>query len=283
MAYDLKKESDVKEYVEKLGMEYRFGCYMEKKPEACHLLGDYLEGIKKDFEKASKVYKSTCDDYGYAKSCYKYGNYSFLGKGKSGSKGEPRVAYQYYEKGCQLNDPDACLHSGLLLFSSSMPKEIDRDVMKGLEFLNKSCDMNNATACFYLSGMHIAGVQKKLDPAVAAAASASTSASTPSSGTAPPSAAAAATTAASTKTPLKDSDYVVLKDMKKAFLFARKACELRNMYACANLSQMYARGDGIEKNEKEAERYKKLAIEMHDEVKKQQETLGFQQGVGMPN
>lgn len=97
---------------------------------ACHLLGDYLEGIKKDFEKASKVYKSTCDDYGYAKSCYKYGNYSFLGKGKSGSKGEPRVAYQYYEKGCHLNDPDACLHSGLLLFSSSMPKEIDRDVPK---------------------------------------------------------------------------------------------------------------------------------------------------------
>ncbi|KAH8338061.1 cytochrome c oxidase assembly factor 7 homolog [Drosophila kikkawai] len=273
MAYDLKKESDVKEYVEKLGMEYRFGCYMEKKPEACHLLGDYLEGIKKDFEKASKVYKSTCDDYGYAKSCYKYGNYSFLGKGKSGSKGEPRVAYQYYEKGCQLNDPDACLHSGLLLFSSSMPKEIDRDVMKGLEFLNKSCDMNNATACFYLSGMHIAGVQKKLDPAATSASS--------SSSVAPPS--APTTASASTKTPPKDSDYVVLKDMKKAFMFARKACELRNMYACANLSQMYARGDGIEKNEKEAERYKKLAIEMHDEVKKQQETLGFQQGVGMPN
>lgn len=96
----------------------------------CHLLGDYLEGIKKDFEKASKVYKSTCDDYGYAKSCYKYGNYSFLGKGKSGSKGEPRVAYQYYEKGCNLNDSDACLHSGLLLVSRSMPKEIDRNVPK---------------------------------------------------------------------------------------------------------------------------------------------------------
>jgi len=46
---------------------------------------------------------------------------------------------------------------------------------------------------------------------------------------------------------------------------------------------MYARGDGIEKNEKEAEKYKKLALEMQDEVKKQQETLGFQQGVGMPN
>ncbi|KAH8396006.1 hypothetical protein KR222_001498 [Zaprionus bogoriensis] len=257
MAYDLKKESDVKEYVEKLGVEYRFGCYSEKKPEVCHLLGDYLEGIKKDFEKASKVYKSTCDDYGYAKSCYKYGNYSFLGKGKSGSKGEPRVAYQYYEKGCNLNDSDACLHSGLLLVSRSMPKEIDRNVPKGLQFLTKSCDMNNATACFYLSGMHISGVQKKPEDGASV--------------TAPP------------VKNLKDSDYIVLKDMKKAFQFAYKACELRNMYACANLSQMYARGDGTEKNEKEAEKYKKLALEMQDEVKKQQETLTFQQGVGMPN
>lgn len=96
----------------------------------CHLLGDYLEGIKKDFEKASKVYKSTCDDYGYAKSCFKFGNYSFLGKGKSGSKGDPKAAFSYYEKGCNLNDSDSCLHSGLLLVSRSMPKEIDRDVQK---------------------------------------------------------------------------------------------------------------------------------------------------------
>jgi hypothetical protein len=33
MAFDLKEEKDVKEYIEKLGIEYRFGCYSEKKPE----------------------------------------------------------------------------------------------------------------------------------------------------------------------------------------------------------------------------------------------------------
>ena len=33
MAFDLKQEGDVKEYVEKLGVEYRFGCYNEKKPD----------------------------------------------------------------------------------------------------------------------------------------------------------------------------------------------------------------------------------------------------------
>ena len=58
----------VKEYLDNLGVEYRlaelfgrmskvltkyfrFGCYHEKDPAACHLLGDYWEGIKKDFIK----------------------------------------------------------------------------------------------------------------------------------------------------------------------------------------------------------------------------------------
>lgn len=114
--------------------------------------------------------------------------------------------------------------------------------------------MNNATACFYLSGMHISGVQKQAEEHPPDVNSQSN----------------------------KDGDYIVLKDMKKAFDFAYKACELRNMYACANLSQMYARGDGTEKNESEAEKYKKMALEMQDEGKKNQQTLGFQQGLKMP-
>lgn len=33
MSLDLQSESDVKDYIERLGIEYRFGCYSEKKPE----------------------------------------------------------------------------------------------------------------------------------------------------------------------------------------------------------------------------------------------------------
>ncbi|XP_055685267.1 cytochrome c oxidase assembly factor 7 homolog [Lutzomyia longipalpis] len=242
MGYNLKDESEVKEYIENLGIEYRFGCFSEKKSEVCHLLGDYLEGIKKDFEKAGKVYRSNCDDYGYARSCLKYGHYSFVGKGESGSKGDPLRAYKYYEKGCSLSDADSCLHAGLLLVSQSLPKEIKRDIPKAFENLKKSCEMNNATACFYLSGMHISGVQTQADATA------------------------------------KTGKFIIAKDMKRAFEYAYKACELKNMYACANLSQMYARGDGIEKNEERAEKYKKMALEMQDEVK-QQASLEFQQGV----
>jgi len=253
MAYDLQNESDVKEYVEKLGIEYRFGCYSEKKPEVCHLLGDYLESIKKDFDKASKVYRSNCDDYGYGKSCLKFGHYSFLGKGKASTneKGDPKQAYKYYERGCELKDPDSCLHSGLIMVSKAMSTTIERDVLKGFDALTKSCKMDNGTACFYLSGMYISGVTKKDK--------------TPNS--------------PQTDAPLNPADYVVQKDMKKAFDFAARACELNNMYACANLAQMYMRGDGTEKNEKKAEQFKKKALEMQDEVKKKQTELKFQQGL----
>ena len=33
MAYDFKDEGEVKEFIKNLGIEYRFGCYSEKKPE----------------------------------------------------------------------------------------------------------------------------------------------------------------------------------------------------------------------------------------------------------
>lgn len=112
-----------------------------------------MESIKKDFEKASKVYKSNCDDYGYAKSCYKFGNYSFLGKGKSGSKGDPQQAYKYYEKGCELNDPESCLHSGLLLVSRAMPKQLQRNVPK----VRRQAALTPAGGCFEELIAHLNG------------------------------------------------------------------------------------------------------------------------------
>lgn len=124
--------------------------------------------------------------------------------------------------------------------------------------------MNNGNACFYLSGMHISGILKD-EYNTAKAKQELEQKDKPSSKGQVSSLPAAA--------------YVVERDMQKAFEFAYKACELRNMYACANLSQMYAKGDGIAKDEKKAEKYKQLAMEMQDEIKKQQQPLNFQQGL----
>lgn len=115
--------------------------------------------------------------------------------------------------------------------------------------------MDNGTACFYLSGMYISGVQKNDEKAAAAPQ----------------------------KQPVKPStnpdDYLLAKDMKKAFDYGIKACDLQNMYACANIAQMYQRGDGVAKDDKKAEFFKKKALVMQDEVRKVQTELKFQQGL----
>lgn len=45
------------------------------------MLADYLEAVSSDFEGAAKVYKENCDERNFARSCMKFGNYCYLGKG----------------------------------------------------------------------------------------------------------------------------------------------------------------------------------------------------------
>ena len=67
------------------------------------------------------------------------------------------------------------------------------------------------------------------------------------------------------------------KDMKTAFRHALKACELGNMYACSNVSQMYRKGDGVDKDEKLGAEFKQRAVDMQAQVKSKL-SMGFQQG-----
>lgn len=227
MAFDLKSEKDVKEYVDNLGIEYRFGCYSEKKPESCHLLADYFEGIKKDFERAAIVYKSTCDDYGLAESCHKYASYAFTGKG---CKQDVETALQYFSRGCEAGGMQSCLNAGLMHLSGATSNGQTKDVPRAMELIEKSCAGDNPTGCYYLSGLYISGVKGHHE-----------------------------------------------KDMKTAFRHALKACELGNMYACSNVSQMYRKGDGVEKDEKLGAEFKQRAVEMQEQVKSRL-NVGFQQG-----
>ncbi|XP_041971548.1 cytochrome c oxidase assembly factor 7 homolog [Aricia agestis] len=247
MAYDLKKEEDVKDYLENLGIEYRFGCYKEKKPEVCHLLGDYLEAIKKDYSKAARVYKSNCLDYKHGKSCLKYGNYALIGRGRE--KEEPVEALDYFEKGCDLNDPISCLHAGILLTATGPQAKVQRDVPKGYNYLKKSCDHKDAMACHYLSGMYLAGVPRNVHEY-------------------------------NPHNPEKNKniDYLIKPDMKQAFEFAKKGCELGNMFACANVSIMYKKGDGVEKNQQESKRYFEIAQNLQKAQDLTKE-VKFQQGL----
>ena len=49
MAWDLKSEEEVKEYLENLSTEYKFGCFSEQKPEGSALIIYYVWKVIIDF------------------------------------------------------------------------------------------------------------------------------------------------------------------------------------------------------------------------------------------
>ncbi|CAA9995361.1 unnamed protein product [Nesidiocoris tenuis] len=223
MAYDLKSEDEVKEYIQNLGTEYRFGCFSEKKPEVCHLLGDFLESISKDYQKASKVYRSNCEDYNFGHSCYKIGTYYLTGKAGLAISGIK--AYDYFKKGCSLGEANSCFRAGWLSILNVNKKQKDdkhflenpNTFLQGLEALKQGCDKDHADACHHLSALYMDGNTTEGDS--------------------------------------------LAKDMAKAFSYAMKACELGHVHACANVSLMYRRGEGVSKDEKNGEKYRLIAIE----------------------
>lgn len=91
----------------------------------CHLLGDFLEAIKKDYKKAGKVYKANCDDRDHPRSCHKYAGYVAMGKGE---KKNTKTALSYLEKACRLGHADACFNHGMLLIAAPIEEGVERNV-----------------------------------------------------------------------------------------------------------------------------------------------------------
>jgi len=111
----------------------------------CHLLGDYLEAIKKDEDKARKVYVTNCEDRTFGQSCHKSGMYAF-------KAADPNGALAFFEKACGLGVAESCLNAGMLHVNH---KAKDTDKEKGIQYLQQGCDKNNSHSCFYLSGIHM--------------------------------------------------------------------------------------------------------------------------------
>ena len=54
-----------------------------------------------------------------------------------------------------------------------------------------------------------------------------------------------------------------------------KACDLGQVWACANASRMYKLGDGVDKDEAKAEVLKNRARQLHKEQQKNVQPLTF--------
>lgn len=97
--------------------------------------------------------------------------------------------------------------------------------------------MNNGQACFYLSGIYMSGGDSSFGH--------------------------------TEHTQNVKENLEIAADMEKAFAFTKRACELKNMFACANLSQMYAIGRGTQKDKEKSIHYKKVAEELGEEYRRQ--------------
>jgi len=200
MGYNLEDKEEVKEYIRNLGIEYRFGCFSEKQPESCQLLGEFLETIEGNHEAAAKVYKANCDDHSVAKSCHRYGHLAVKGRGIPANLDE---GIDYHARACSLGERRACSAGGAAAAERSVNKELPDAARldygkRALELLGLGCSQGDGFACFYLSGAHLQGTRVG----------------------------------------------GVARDMAQAFSYSQQACDLGHPVACANLSQMYARGDG---------------------------------------
>lgn len=78
---------------------------------------------------------------------------------------------------------------------------------------------------------------------------------------------------------MKGIEGVVQKNLAEAYKLSLVSCEYGNPYACANVSQMHARGEGAQKNQELAETFKKRALELEREVKQVQRQITFGQGI----
>ncbi|XP_015118822.1 cytochrome c oxidase assembly factor 7 homolog [Diachasma alloeum] len=65
----------------------------------------------------------------------------------------------------------------------------------------------------------------------------------------------------------------------EAYKLSLISCEMGNPFACANVAQMHARGDGVQKNQEIAEVFKERATILHKELSELQRQLQFQQGI----
>jgi len=233
---NLKDEKEVKDYLDNLGVEYRFGCYHERSPASCHLLGDYLEGIKKDFAKAFRIYQTNCDEHNHGHSCHKVGGYRYIGKACSK---DPDLAYDYFRKACDSGYYTSCLNVGLLdsaaMGSRGYERKSPPDPSVARDSYKKACDYGDvnggqAESCHRYASMFIKGTKGACE-----------------------------------------------KNMEEAFKYSLKACELGNMAGCVNVSMMYAKGEGTEKNPVVAKEYGDIASEMMAQFRQEQARQKFQQ------
>lgn len=104
--------------------------------------------VAKSLEEA----KELCDKKNDGAACENVVDACFLGPlffGKTRTIDEIKCAYEYGEKGCNLNSANSCYYLGSMYLDTNPGHR--KDLQKAQELLQKSCDLGNLDACGVLS------------------------------------------------------------------------------------------------------------------------------------
>ena len=71
---------------------------------------------------------------------------------------------------------------------------------------------------------------------------------------------------------------LIQRDPAKALPYASKACDMGIAQGCVNASVIYKKGDGVEKNERNAKIYANIAKDIIEQWQENRERIKFQEG-----
>ncbi|KAF7637549.1 hypothetical protein Mgra_00003067 [Meloidogyne graminicola] len=221
-------QQERREYVQNIGIEYRYGCYEEKQPEACQLLGEYFEAIEKKPEEAFNLFAKNCKENKWPRSCFKYATYCLAGRGTEPSY---EKAFSPLEIACNGNIPKACRRLSQLYWMSNSAPKGQPNTSKAVELMRKSCELEDYQSCWILSTWYL-GSDAKFSKRK--------------------------TKRGISREPENIETGSISKDAEKALEYGLIACDRGNVVqACQNVARMYYIGDDIPKDE---EKYKKFLI-----------------------
>ena len=130
----------------------------------CHLLGRFLEVIKKDANQAATTYRSNCEFGRHGPSCYS------LGQLYHSDVGDHAKAFEYNRKGCELGHTKSCLDAGLANLSNQTEDGcIREDIPLAVSYLEKACKLGSGFSCYMLAGVYISGAPGVVERDVSAA------------------------------------------------------------------------------------------------------------------
>lgn len=121
----------------------------------CHLLGRFLEIVKKDSSQAADVYKSNCLAGQDGESCYQLGQLYHSEKAMV-DHGE---AFAFNRRGCELGNAKCCLDAGLANLSDNLDEGcVGKDLSLAFQYVQRSCQLGSGFACHLLAGVYVTGI-----------------------------------------------------------------------------------------------------------------------------